>query len=379
MYVRFRLQGNRLQASLVQGRRAGGKVHAEHVGALGSVDAEVSVRSRVAFWAKIHDRLAALGNRVGTDEHAKILGALHGRIPMVTPEDIRAVQEESFADDERFWDSMRDMNASHIEGLKGHIALAASKIATMEPEVAKAAEKVEVARSKREKLKRGEAVAGGLKKQQIDVVAILKAAGFTPRDFSRLRLTSSLSKAEFETALANTHAAEAADKAFDREARRLIRGRAHTRSQGRDEEVRERVGVVFQARFLAGLAKAGPSEGPSAGVLRLLEANGPQDHPNNDDEEAEPECFDDQLLEPLRGQSIPPPAGQDLGFGSGRLLHKVAGTLLVPTASRPRLSMLSWGEVVYDPNAGRVRKSQDARRPINPGLARSVPALNFAL
>jgi hypothetical protein len=37
---------------------------------------------------------------------------------------------------------MRDMNASHIEGLKGHIALAESKIAAMEPEVARAAEKV---------------------------------------------------------------------------------------------------------------------------------------------------------------------------------------------------------------------------------------------
>jgi hypothetical protein len=225
MYVRFRLQGNRLQASLIQGRRAGGKVHAEHIGALGSVDVEVSLRSRVAFWAKIHDRLAALGNSIGADEHPKILGALHGRIPMVTPEDIRAVQEESFADDERFWDSMRDMNASHIEGLKGHIALAESKIAAMEPEVAKAAENVEAARSKREKLKRGEAVAGGLEKRQIDLVAVLKAAGFTPRDFRRIRLTGSLSKAEFETALANTHAAEAADKAFDREARRLIRAR----------------------------------------------------------------------------------------------------------------------------------------------------------
>ena len=45
-------------------------------------------------------------------------------------------------------------------------------------------------------------------------------------------------------------------------------------------------------------------------ALRLLEANGPQDHAKNDDEEAEPECVDDQLLEPLRSQSIPPPDRQ---------------------------------------------------------------------
>jgi hypothetical protein len=37
--------------------------------------------------------------------------------------------------------------------------------------------------------------------------------------------------------------------------------------QGRAAEVRERVGVVSQARFLAGLAKAGPSERPSAVVF----------------------------------------------------------------------------------------------------------------
>src|ERR1700693_6052881 len=51
MFVRFRRQSNRLQASLVQSRRARGKVQAEHIGALGSVDAAVSVRSRLAFWA----------------------------------------------------------------------------------------------------------------------------------------------------------------------------------------------------------------------------------------------------------------------------------------------------------------------------------------
>jgi hypothetical protein len=220
MYARFRLQGNRLQVSLVQCRRAAGKVHAEHVGALGSVDAALSVRGRVAC----QGAWAALGNRVGVDEHPKILEALHGRIPMVTVDEIRVVQDEGFKDEERFWDTLHGLNASHIEGLKGHIALAESKIAEMQPEVAKAAEKVEAARIKREKLKAGEAVAGGLGKSP-DLVGILKAAGFTARDFRRMRLTGSLTKAEFEMALANTHAAEAADKAFAREARRLIRAR----------------------------------------------------------------------------------------------------------------------------------------------------------
>jgi hypothetical protein len=146
---------------------------------------------------------------------------------MVTPEAIRAVQDESFADDERFWDSMRDMNASHIEGHKALIAQAHSKIAAMEPEVAKAAEKVEVARSKREKLKRGEAVAGGLGKR-LDFAAVVKAAGITPALLRRSLLLASLTEAEFKALHAPTVTKrwiDATDKIVAREARRLIRAR----------------------------------------------------------------------------------------------------------------------------------------------------------
>src|SRR5208282_3009701 len=105
MFVRFRQQGNRLQASLMQTRRAAGRMLTEHIASLGSVDAEVSVRERLAFWLKLPDRLARLGNRVGPDQHGKIYGALHARIPMATPDDQRAVQEENAKDDEQFWGS----------------------------------------------------------------------------------------------------------------------------------------------------------------------------------------------------------------------------------------------------------------------------------
>ena len=85
MFVRFRQQGRRLQASLMQTRRVSGKMQSEHIASLGSVDAAVSVRGRLAFWAKLPERLARLGNRVGPDDQAKIYAALHARIPMVTP------------------------------------------------------------------------------------------------------------------------------------------------------------------------------------------------------------------------------------------------------------------------------------------------------
>ena len=155
MFVRFRQQGRRLQASLMQTRRVSGKMQSEHIASLGSVDAEVSVRERLAFWAKLPERLARLGNRVGPDDQAKVCVALHARIPMVMPDEQRAVQEENAKGD--------------------------------------------------------------------DVERVFDAAGWTPRKFKRARLRWSLSEAEFETALTNTNAAEAIDKAFDREARRIIR------------------------------------------------------------------------------------------------------------------------------------------------------------
>jgi hypothetical protein len=119
MFVRFRRQANRLQASLIQTRRASGKVVAEHIGTLGSVDGGMSVRERIAFWAKLPGRLAALGNRVGPDEHAKLYAAIHARIPMVTSDEQRDVQEENAKDEESFWGAMRDINAATAED---HIA-----------------------------------------------------------------------------------------------------------------------------------------------------------------------------------------------------------------------------------------------------------------
>ena len=36
--------------------------------------------------------MAKLGNRIDSAAEAKLLGAIHARIPMVTPDDVRAVQ-----------------------------------------------------------------------------------------------------------------------------------------------------------------------------------------------------------------------------------------------------------------------------------------------
>jgi hypothetical protein len=224
MFVRFQQQGRRLQPSLMQTRRVDGKVRSEHIASLGSVDADVSVRARIAFWAKLPERLARLANRVGPDEHGKIYGALHARIPMVTVEEQRAVQQENAKDDERFWETLRDSGAGIVEGHKELIASAEAKIANAAPTLVEAEENVKTAKDRLERLKRGETVSGGLGKR-LDFEAELKAAGFTTRQLRSMRLLGSLTKAEFEQMLVAVHFADATSKAAERETRRIIRAR----------------------------------------------------------------------------------------------------------------------------------------------------------
>jgi hypothetical protein len=100
MFVRFRQQGNRLQASLMQTRRVSGKMQSEHIASLGSVGLTPSVRERLAFWAMLPERLARLGNRVRPDDQAKVYASLHARIPMVTPDEQRVIQEANAEGDE---------------------------------------------------------------------------------------------------------------------------------------------------------------------------------------------------------------------------------------------------------------------------------------
>jgi hypothetical protein len=107
MFVRFRKQGDRLQASLMETTRVAGKVRSEHIASLGSVDAGLSRRERVAFWQKLPDQIAWLGNRVLPDEHETIQDALRARIPISADEvlyELAAVEDEKVAKDQRFWE-----------------------------------------------------------------------------------------------------------------------------------------------------------------------------------------------------------------------------------------------------------------------------------
>jgi hypothetical protein len=58
MFVRFRETRNRLQVSLVEARRIDGKARHEHVAGLGSIEMPPSIADRIAFWNRLHQRLA---------------------------------------------------------------------------------------------------------------------------------------------------------------------------------------------------------------------------------------------------------------------------------------------------------------------------------
>jgi hypothetical protein len=121
---------------------------------------------------------------------------------------------------------IRDINASSADGRKVLIASAEAKKAEHERAAADAAEKVEAARERLAKIARGESVPGGLGKK-LDIVALLKAAGWTPAMFRHARLLANLTEAELKVMLGRSHPKghDATDKIVEREARRIIRER----------------------------------------------------------------------------------------------------------------------------------------------------------
>jgi hypothetical protein len=95
MFVRFRPTKFRLDASLVETRRIDGKAQSEHIASLGSCRVPPTVADRITFWSRANACLSRLQNRIDEDTRAKLLGELHRRVPMVTPEEAAASQLEN--------------------------------------------------------------------------------------------------------------------------------------------------------------------------------------------------------------------------------------------------------------------------------------------
>jgi hypothetical protein len=187
MFVRYRQTQSRLQASLVETRRINGKVRHERIASFGSVGLPPSVEDRIAFWQRLHQRLANLSNRLDAAAQAKVLGDIHARIPMVTPDEQQALKLKNARADERFWSNLHGMHAGMVDDRKGLAATAERKIAEGLDEMAKAAAQRDAVKERRERLERGEDVPGGFGKHVThdNLVAILLDAGWSKSDMRR--------------------------------------------------------------------------------------------------------------------------------------------------------------------------------------------------
>jgi hypothetical protein len=186
MFVRFR-QARRLQVSLIETHRVAGEVRHDHVASLGAVDAQPTVADRVMFLQGVHERLSKLSNRIDTATQGKILGDAHARIPMVTIEELRALQLDNAAADKRFWAHLDDMNREFAEGNKQLTASAERAATKADTEAEKTRAKAEAAKDRVARIKRDEGVPGGLGRppSREDFEAVLRDAGWTAADIER--------------------------------------------------------------------------------------------------------------------------------------------------------------------------------------------------
>jgi hypothetical protein len=162
MFARFRQTPNRLQVSVVETRRIDGKVRHEHIASLGSIEVSPSIADRVAYWCELHQRLGRLSNRFSHDTHGKLIGQIHARIPIPTPDEQRALQKDNAEADERFWSNIQHMNAATTEKHKDLLASTQSAIADGEAAAKDAGAKAEHAKERLAKIEKGEDVQGGL-------------------------------------------------------------------------------------------------------------------------------------------------------------------------------------------------------------------------
>jgi hypothetical protein len=78
-----------------------------------------SVEDRIAFWQRLHDRLAKLSNRLDATGQANVPADINAHIPMVTLDEQRALRLRNAEADEQFLTSIHGMHAATVEDHKG--------------------------------------------------------------------------------------------------------------------------------------------------------------------------------------------------------------------------------------------------------------------
>jgi hypothetical protein len=222
MFARFRQNRSRLQVSLLETRRIESKVQNEHLASLGSVEMPQTVEARLAFWQRLHERFAKLSNRVDAATQGKILTDIHARIPMVTLDEQSGLQLRNAESDEQLWTTMRSLSEDNLVGLKQLADETERSMAEIKPLITNADAKAATARDRAARLKRGEAVSGGLGKPRTreDMIAML---GMSKSEVRRCLAVAELSQPEggFEELMDELNRAR--DRSKDATIARLLR------------------------------------------------------------------------------------------------------------------------------------------------------------
>ena len=108
---------------------------------------------------------------------------------MTTIEEIRALQLENAETDERIWQGLAEMQTGQAEGNRQLATAAERKAAEAQTVAEQANTSAKAAKERIERLKRGEAVAGGLGKP-INVERLMREARMTAADIKRARQTT---------------------------------------------------------------------------------------------------------------------------------------------------------------------------------------------
>jgi hypothetical protein len=152
---------------------------------------------RLAFWQRLHQRLAQLANRVDAATQARVLAAVHARVPMVTADEQRTTQLDNAKADQTFWNTVADLHAGTLADQQQLAASVEHSIASGTAEIAKAKESAEAAAERIARIERGEDVAGGLGKSPT-MDEILQAAGLTAADRRHCELIASIPEEHFK-------------------------------------------------------------------------------------------------------------------------------------------------------------------------------------
>ena len=164
MFARFRDTGRRLQVSLVETVRDGGRVRHVHIAGFGSVGIPQTAADRIEFWTKLGARLLGLSNRIDGKARDAIIAAIAARIPLPERDDRQAVNLERAEANARFWETISADRDADVETDKARMEALAQSVARREADAAHAAEIARRAKERLAEVERGEMVTGVLPK-----------------------------------------------------------------------------------------------------------------------------------------------------------------------------------------------------------------------